>query len=206
MKIKWYLSTLVVVFSFLGICNNKISLPNQEILLQFNSEEVTTEQSQKAIATIKQQLRCFGVDYFHVSESGNGELRISYHSSMDVESIKKSLSEDGLGLDLTSLNPNDKDEKSPNQNHKDYNLDVYELQKTTDSNNSAGKYIIVVKQDYDRYISPSFYPYVSQHDFCQPVEFEKLANNSFTQHALATNSTSYIIPEVRAGPTSAKSL
>lgn len=206
MKIKWYLSTLVILLSFLGICHNQISTPNQEILVQFNTEEVTSEQSKKAIEVIKQQLHNFGIESFHIREIENGELRISYHSSLDVESIKKALSEKELGLALSSLQQDKKTSKKPSEeHHKDYDLDVYEIQKTSDGNNSAGKFVIVVKQDYDRYLNSNFYPSFNQTDFGQLKVVENLPNNSIEYIAFVINYTSHVIPEVRAGPAFANS-
>ncbi len=203
MKTKWYLSTLVVVFTFLGIFLNQASSPNQEILVQFSSEEITTQQSDKAIAVIKRQLQDFGIDSFHIQKSENGDLRISYHSSMDVESIKKALSQNELHLDFESSNQHDNgSRKSSEKNQNYYNLDVYDLHKTSDGNNSAGKYVIVVKQDYDRFLNSNFYPSFNQTDFNLSTEGEKVANNSCKAVVFATNQNAHIIPEVRAGPTS----
>lgn len=205
MKIKWYLSTLVIVLVLLGICHNQISSPNQEILVQFNSTEVTTEQSQNAIALIKRQLQNFGIESFHIHEDENGELRISYHSSIDVESIKKSLFQEELGLGLTTLNQNEKSSKSPSkQKQKDYNLNVYELHKNPDSNNSAGKYVVIVKQDYDRFLNSNFYPSLIQIEVSQPNSADKQPNNVYENSSFAINDSSHIIPEVRAGPKTSK--
>ncbi len=201
MKAKWYLSTLVVVLTFLGICHNQISTPNQEILLQFNSDEVTTEQSQNAIANIEQQLRSFGIENIQVREDENGQLKIAYYSAVDIESIKKILSAESLNLDVASLKlDKNSSKKTSKDNQKDYNLDVYEIQKPADGNNSAGKFVVIVKQDYDRFLNSNFYPSFNQIDANQTHIVEKLSNSFFKDIAVAIQNTSHIIPEVRAGP------
>ncbi|MCB0445546.1 MAG: hypothetical protein KDC68_07840 [Gelidibacter sp.] len=202
MKTKWYLSALILVLTFLGICHNQISLPNQEVLVQFNTKEVTAEQSQNAIAAIKQQLQAFGVDNIQVREESNGSLKISYHSAIAVENIKKTLSDDeALALDFTALNHHKKNSKYPSKKQsKNYNLDVYELHKHTDNSNSAGTYVINQKQDYDRFFNPNIGLHTTE------IDFSKTNNVVTSSHKLNKNSvflidnTSYIIPEVRAGP------
>ncbi|MEZ4856745.1 MAG: hypothetical protein R2812_09765 [Gelidibacter sp.] len=202
MKTKWYLSALILVLTFLGICHNQISLPNQEVLVQFNTKEVTAEQSQNAIAAIKQQLQAFGVDNIQVREESNGSLKISYHSAIAVENIKKTLSDDeALALDFTALNHHKKNSKYPSKKQsKNYNLDVYELHKPTDNSNSAGTYVINQKQDYDRFFNPNIGLHTTE------IDFSKTNNVVTSSHKLNKNSvflidnTSYIIPEVRAGP------
>ncbi|MEZ4802224.1 MAG: hypothetical protein R2797_05575 [Gelidibacter sp.] len=200
---KWYISALVIILAFLGICINQVSSPNQEILVQFNSKEITMEQSEGAIDFIKRQLQNFGIESFHINKGDNGDLRISYHSSIDVESIKKALSTNELDFDFVSLNKENKGSKKQSERHKkNYNLDVYELHKTSEGSNSAGTNVIVVKQDYERYLNPNLYPSFDQMDFGQQLLSEKLSSDSFNHVALAINNTSHIIPEVRAGPIS----
>lgn len=200
MKMKWYLSTFVIAIAFLGICHYQMAAPNQEILLRFNSKGVTVEQTDSAIASIKGQLQNFGIDSIHIHNE-NGELRISYHSYIDVESIKKSLSEKELGIGLTSLNQHGKRTKSPHkENKKDYRLDVYEIQKTSDSNTSTGKFLVIVKQDYDRFLNSNFYPSFNQNEVNGHHEIFKVTNKIITSFAILIENTSYVIPEVRAGP------
>ena len=199
MKAKWYFSTLVVALVSLGIYQHKISSPNQEILLQYNPDEVTTEQSQTAIEAITEQLQIFGIDDVRVHQTKNGELRISYHSSIAVENIKKALSEKSLQLEIASLNHNNSKNPSKNQ-EKDYQLDVYEIHKTSDSSNSAGKFVVVVKQDYDRYLNSNFYPSFNQFQVNEQTDFENTSNKMFTSLSIVKDNNSYIIPEVRAGP------
>ena len=200
MKAKLYIVALVLALSCVGIFQNKISAPNQEILLQFNSENVSEEQSQLAIAKIELQLKSFGVDDVHVSQQKDGHLKISYYSSVDIESIKKSLSEsEDYAFDYTSK----QNDKLPKNDSKDYNLDIYEIHKSSNGNNgAAGKALWIAKQDYDRFLNPnisfsSFFASVENVD-CY-VRKTVIANRSV---AIVTENSSHIIPEVRAGPVS----
>ncbi|HLT32991.1 MAG TPA: hypothetical protein VKZ98_04310 [Aquaticitalea sp.] len=197
MKIKWYISTIVLVLTFFGICSNQLSSPNQEILLKFDTEEVTIEQSLSAIEAIKQQLSHFGIESFHIHENVNGEIRISYHSSIAVESIKKTLFNGQLGIDFTSLDNSQQKNEVPSQKH-DFDLDVYELQKNAD--HSTGEHAWVVKQDYDRFLNPNFFPSSNHSEFKTSNEIENSTNEIFRDVTITITNTSYIIPEVRAGP------
>lgn len=201
MKIKWYLSTLVLVFIFFGLFQKQMSAPNQEILVAFNTEEVSIEQSQNAVAAISDQLRAFGIDDILVQKTANGSLKISYHSAISVENIKKTFGRDLLELNISPVHLEKSNRKFPSKNNqKDYNLDVYAIQKTSDNNQSTGKYVIAVKQDFDRYLNTSFYPNFISVDLSL-VNQAKSTLNSFSEVSFnLINDTSYIIPEVRAGP------
>ena len=203
MKMKWYLSTLVIALAFLGIYHNQISVPNQEILVQFNSDEVSAEQSQTTIATIKQQLQTLGVENIQVHTESNGKLKISYHSSSDVQSIKKILTEgENVVLDYSSLNQESKSNKeSSGKNHKKYNLDVYEIHKKTgETSNSAGTSVLNVKQDYDRFVYPNDCLHSNDIDITAADGTSNQAYKVNKDIATAIDNTSNTIPEVRAGP------
>lgn len=200
MKIKWYISTLVIILAFVGICSNQISSPNQEILIKYDIYEVSLEQSKKAIDVIKQQLSEFGVEDFNVRESENGEIRISYRSFTAVESIKQALSGKDLGFDFISTHPNRSSDKTPTKEpHKNFNLDVYELQKSSDTN-STGKFAWIIKQDYDRYLNSNFYPAFNFTEVLEPSSFNSSGNRTFPDVTITIKNAHYIIPEVRAGP------
>jgi hypothetical protein len=201
MKMKWYISTLIIALTAFGIYQNKISSPNQEILVQFGSDAVSIEQTQTAIANIKQQLQAFGVEVIQVKQSENGKLKIAYYSSNDVESIRKMLSEDHhLLLDYTNVEhhtgkfPSDKKSKT-------YNLDIYELHQSNDgSQGASGTSVLIVKQDYDRFFNPNVVLPCAIIDAGKTNRFVKEAYKVNNAIAIAIDRTSRTIPEVRAGP------
>ncbi len=197
MKTKWYFSTFIIIFTFLGICYNHISLPNQEIVVQFNSNEVTAEQSEKAITIIKSQLHEFGIEQVYVEKQLNGEIKFSYRSSLDVTSIKNTLTE----IEFLEVNSTSDDRQQKKSNKKNYDFDVYEIHKTKDSNsNSAGKFVIITKQEFDRYVNTNLtIPQVTiENKLCdlEAKVLEKINRNNVH----ITNTISHNIPEVRAGP------
>ena len=201
MKLKWYISTLIFALTAFGIYQNKISSPNQEILVQFGTDEVSIEQTQTAIASIKKQLQTFGVEVIKVNQSESGVLKIAYYSSLGVESIKKMLSEsDHLMLDYSGVSHHQNKVPS-DKNHKNYNLDIYELHQTTDgSQGAAGTAVIIVKQDYDRFFNPNVWFPCIVLDVSKTNQFVKEAFKVNHSISIAINTTSRTIPEVRAGP------
>ena len=202
MKTKWYISTFIIVFTLLGICHTNISLPNQEIIVEFNDDKVTNDQSQNAIASIKQQLQDFGVDNIQVRQVSNGNFRIVYHSSVAVESIKMALSSsENITKDISSLNLNHQKQSSDN-NQKHYNLDVYEIQGISVDFDLTGSLTLETKYVYDRLVNSIDYSNVV--DVNETIGDETLQIDFKRNRAivLTIENTSHAIPEVRAGPNS----
>lgn len=199
MKAKLYISTLILALSFAGIFHFKTSSPNQEILVQFNSGDISKEQSLGAIANIKLQLQALGVEDIHVRETEGGKLKITYFSSLDIENIKQTLSDDDNIIVENTVRGH---ETLPsNKPSKNYNLDIYEIHQSTDGNQgSAGKSVWIVKQDYDRFLNPNVCFYSKDIDTSDTDQSDKVAFKIHTAVAIAIDNSSHIIPEVRAGP------
>lgn len=202
MKTKWYISTFIIVFTLLRICHTNISLPNQEIIVKFNNDEVTNNQSQNAIASIKQQLQDFGVDNIQVRQVSNGNFRIVYHSSVAVESIKLALtSSENLPINIASFGLN-KQKSSSNNNQKNYHLDVYEIQGISVDYDLTGTLTLETKHVYERFVNSNVYSDVDDINISIDDEPLERAFKLYKDIAIAIENTSHTIPEVRAGPIS----
>ncbi|HNQ26682.1 MAG TPA: hypothetical protein PKL92_02065 [Aquaticitalea sp.] len=200
MKAKRYIGILALALMFFGICRLPIASPNQVILVRFNPDEVTTEQSRNVIEAIAQQLQSFGAQDVFVHQSDEGELRILYRSTISAEDIKLALSDNNLDFGITAVGHGASPQKTLYDDGTDYQLYVYELYKTLENNNSAGKFVVVVKQDYDRFLNSNFYPSVIQLGSELPKDIrEGHGKISNTDHIIA-EIEAHIIPEVRAGP------
>ena len=117
MKPKWYLSTFILIVAFLGASLQQFSVPNQEIVLQFEDQEISLVETENAITNIKKQLQDIGVEKIQVYKSDNGVLKISYFSEIDVVSIKKIFSkEKALKLSYSSLDIEEGTSKIPFKN------------------------------------------------------------------------------------------
>lgn len=201
MKAKWYFSTLVIALTLLGVCQEQVSVANQEIVMEFVYDEVTSGDVQDAIAVVKKQLHTLGIYNIQVGEKEDGRLKITYYSDVNVASIKKLLSkEKKINLDYTSYNQDEEHSELPtNENKNSYNLDVYEIQQDTDGESDLnGIYVVELKHEYDRFSNPNFY--IGKIDVSEEDRIVKIAYKVRRHIAIAMDDMSHYVPDVRAGP------
>ncbi|RMA57024.1 hypothetical protein [Ulvibacter antarcticus] len=201
MKTKWYLSTLVLILALLGLSQQQITVPNQEIVVQFD-DEVTIAQAQNAIAIVKKQLQSIGVDKIHVWEAADGRLKITYYSEIDVTGIEKIFSkEKNLDLGYTTFDHDDQDSEFPSQNDSNtYKVNVSEIQSSFDDASDLNGLLLERTQKIERPYNPLLYFTVATIDASEENSIEKISFRIQSNIAIAIDNSSYIIPEVRAGP------
>ena len=206
MNAKWFFSTLIILFTLLGsVAHQEQShIPNQEIVLQFTSDDISYDETQNAITNVKKQLHHLGINEILIGDVIDGVLTITYHSSIDIKSIKKSLLEKGMNLGNASVKNGSESLKSTSkENAQNYNLDIYEIQDDSKQNQgSAGKFVIVAKQDYDRYSNSNVVSNHNKINVSETAKLAKLALKVYGSIAIKIDQTSHSIPEVRAGPIS----
>ncbi len=206
MNKKWCFGTLLTVLALLVVVQQETVVPNQEIVLEFVDIEVTSPEAQNAITIVKKRLQSLGAKKTRVSqELRNGTLKITYYSDTDVESIKKTLSEEqGIALDHIVYDQNGDDNQYPfNDDFKDYNLDVYEIHKSTDLDTGFNeKYLLKVTYKREGNTNYTLYSFVTDIDDTRINRLVKVAQKLYADIALAIDNTSRTIPEVRAGPIS----
>lgn len=199
MKTKWYLSAFIVVLTLFGIVQNNTSSPNQEVIVRFDTQKVTSQQSQQAIDFVEKQLQAVGITNIKVEKLTNHQLKISYHSTVDVLVVKSILSKT---VDNTSVAVNAKDIKGHKKSgKKTVDFDVYEIQKSTQHDaNSTGKCVLVTKQDYDRSSNIHYSAFFGQNIEVLTFKAYAVGRSIASQNILAKYYKTYTIPEVRAGP------
>lgn len=201
---KWYISTFIIILTILGtVCEQQITVPNQEIVLEFTDVELTSEVAQNTIAIVKKQLQDIGVENIQVSEQESGTLKITYYSDADVESIKKSFSkENRLDIAFVSHNQKDKSAEFPfDENTISYNLNVFEIQNVNDAEwDFNGIVVPEIKSKSDRFFEPNLYVYNAVIHLKKLDRIVKEAHKVSESIAIAINNTSHKIPEGRAGP------
>jgi len=160
MKKKWYFGILVSALALLVIVKEQSVVPNQEVVLQFQDVEVTSQEARQAIANVKKQLESIGVEYTIVSKKlEDGKLKIAYYSDVDVEFIKKVLSEtQNVALDHVLYDQTGDNDQGPvHDNSKDYSLSVYEIQKSIDTDSGFnGVCVIETKQGQEGYFKYNY--------------------------------------------------
>ena len=206
MKQKWYLSTFVLILVLLGYSRQQAYVPNQEIVMQFVNAEVTSDVTQNAIAIVKKQLQTIGISNIQVRETAAGRLKITYYSDLDVASIKRIFSKElSLELGYTSLGPieeGEQDKFPPNKSSNSYNLNVCEIQNSYDAESDFNGYVLELTPENERLYHPVVDLSLDKNDAREKSRIEKVAYLIQRDIALAIDTSSRIIPEVRAGPES----
>lgn len=199
---KWFFSTLIVVLALFGISSGQVATPNQEIVVQFNDDEVTLDEAQNAIAIVKKQLQIIGVENIRVLEGDDNGLKITYYSDVDVAVIKRIFSE-GKKLELGSISYSQEKEpvEFPSKNNStSYKLNVCEIHVSPDAEIDFNGYLLEVTSGNDSYFNPIVYFTVNEIDVRERNRIEKVAYTVQSTIALRLDCSSHNIPEVRAGP------
>ncbi|WP_147376135.1 hypothetical protein [Ichthyenterobacterium magnum] len=205
MNSKWYFSTLIIILALLGgiASQQQTSVPNQEIVLQFNDDEVTSNEAQNTITIVKEQLEAIGVDNIQILDLEQGQLKITYYSDADISSIKKIFSKDKtLAFDDATKHQEESPAKIPSENKSvSYNLDVFEIHNGSDiASGLSGKLALESKTGNDRFFNPNTFMSIKETDDKEDESIIKVAYKLRRDIAIAIDNTSYKIPEVRAGP------
>ncbi|NNL15417.1 MAG: hypothetical protein HKO81_02095, partial [Flavobacteriaceae bacterium] len=196
MKLKWYIGALIIILTFLGVGQHQISVPNQQIVLQF-ADDASSDETQNAVAIVKKQLQDVGADNIIVSDGKDGRLNISYYSNLKVARIKNILSEE-TQLDLGIVEEQyENDSKLPfDENQNTYNFDVYEIQKESNSDwDFNGTNILELKSEANGFSKPKVYTTINGIDFKET--YSKVTYNTHYANANAIDNNLGKIPEVR---------
>jgi hypothetical protein len=202
MNSRWYISILIITLTFLGgiASTQQVATPNQEIVLQFSSENVSLQDTLNAITSVKQQLEFAGVNAIKVQTLQGGQLKITYFSNSDVEDIKTLLSKE-YALDLGYLSQGNNQNKTPSEEKKiKYNFDVYEIEQADNISELEGKLALEPKVENDRIFNSNVLVSAEEIDIDAKENIEKIAYKLSRTIAIAIDNHSYKIPEVRAGP------
>lgn len=202
MNSKWYLSTLILIVAFLGLSQQQVTVPNQEIVVQFDNDEVSYSDAQNAIAIVRKQLQRIGVHKIQVRESVDGSLKITYYSEIDVTGIEKIFShENSVALGYSAYNQSESGSSFPSENDSNtYKFNVSEIQASFDDASDFKGFLLSHSEKIERPCNPFLYisfvnTFVSEEHRIDKIQF------AVQQHVFsATDNSSHTIPEVRAGP------
>jgi len=202
-KVKLHIGILILILTFFGVASQQqISVANQEIVLQFTEIEVTSQEAQNTIAIVKKHLQDLGVDNIQVKKEKNGKLKISYYSESDVASIKNTLSKEKKLEFCYTSNNEDKghQEHSSDDSPTNFNFDIYEIQNANDSDFGLDGIVLEKKSENDRYYDPNVFFPSNVIDVKKDDRILKVSYKVWRNIGALIDNTSYIIPEVRAGP------
>ncbi len=195
---RWYLLTLLVSLTLLGLSQSEYTVPNQELVVQFSNAQISDEDADIAILDLKSQLVSIGAENIQVIEDRDGKLKISYFTAKDSEEIKSILSEE-FEVSYSKTNKNDSDH-SKNQHSSDFYFDVVEIWETNDVNPISKGVVIDIKAESDRFYKPK---HISGSQSAHSVQVNIMAEVEFSTYfviALTIKQPEFKFPEVRAGP------
>lgn len=204
MNSKWFIGVVVVALTFLGISLEQTAVPNQEIVVQFNRDAVSANETENTIASVTKQLQSIGVEGIQVVKTVDGNLKISYYSAIDVAVVKDLFAKQAhVQLGYSAFNPNDDSSNQPFDNDTaTYELNISEIQTAPDADMGLNGAVVDIKSGNEWYVNPVLYLGNTNVDFGIQNNLEKVAYTIYGAITLGIDTTSYKIPEVRAGPVS----
>jgi hypothetical protein len=184
------------------VSQQQITLPNQEIVLQFEDVNLTSNQTGEAVTAIKQKLQGLGAKNIKVLTLQEGKLKITYFSDEDIASIKQQfLDQETLTLQLTSQSKDNNPSQLPTQeSNVNYDINVYEIQNSQHSGwDFDGAIASDTEVKSDRFLDPNYFAKESAgYDYTDSlIQITYKIRKAIT---IQISDALHTIPEVRAGP------
>lgn len=197
MRNKWYLYTFIIALAILGISLEQNTVPNQEILIKFDTSQSSVHNTQDAIALVKSKLENVDVSNIKVEKLIDGTLKLSYYSDLEVSEIQEIFSETSNSQAYTTT-----PDHYPTDDGADYyKLDIYKIQDTSDFDGPAG-HIIEPKSETTRATSFDTYAAFNNQQVREENSNTHTTYTLYRYNAIALENIQYRIPQVRAGPIS----
>ena len=195
MNARWYIGTLFLLFIYFGAFHEQVTIPNQEIVLEFADAKVDQRDVKNTITEVREKLLEIGVSNIKIQETKGSTLKISYYSVIHIDNIKEALLEENqLALNQKSQDKEDKDASL------DYKIDVYELTDKTDISKHNDQFVFDNKYNADRSIINHNSGFVKNPKVLKADQLFKVAYNAYKNNPFIKDYTSHKEPEVRAGP------
>lgn len=174
---------------------------NQEIVFHFNDVQPSSNEAQSTIQIVKIKLQELGVENINISNQDEDKLKITYYSRADIASVKEVLfNEMKLNLDFAFKPNKTNGDHSSNSNEVDFDLDIYEIQNTHQSNSGFDNCVLVKKSEIDRYYDPNSWFTFFGLQLNNDCDNQKVAFRIWCYVENTISNPSYVFPEVRAGP------
>ncbi|WP_299102573.1 hypothetical protein [uncultured Winogradskyella sp.] len=201
MKTKLHFGILAVLLAFLGTFFEQGEAPNQQIVIQFSNETTSIEESENAILSIQEKLKSIGVSDITIGQSNSGLLRITYYSTADVMQIQDALY-NAEGFEIFNNKTDQSSTEFPdNQKANDYKINVSEIKAQTPiAWDLEGTQVAEFNHKTDQSHTLKVQNLGNQ---VYPEPNNCIVNSiiaTYKKAAILKNTSSYKIPEVRAGP------
>ena len=205
MSKKWFIWTFVSALALLIAIQERVDVPNQEIVLHFENGDINSQEAIAALAAVKDQLEALEVLNILVSkDTENGILRIQYYSSEKVEVVKSIISHQSELALQHVFYAKDKNESIPlDKESNEYSISVFEIQTATDSGlEFNGTYVPEIKYTTEGHLDSHIFKFDNEISLSEPDGFWNTKIKVNTSVVLNLQKRSFKIPQVRAGPTS----
>ena len=198
---KWYLRSFVILVVLIGLTLEQIAQPNQQIVVEFAGDSISLSSAQNTIAVVTNKLQAIGAKNIKVQQSANGDVTISYFSTIDTQSIKGMLSSKKELLDgVASSSGTPKNQTPPFDTSSVYKLDVYEIQQQYDTAPDLNGLVLTFEGKTHRYFIAKVYGAIGGNQIAQQNKISKISFIAQGAVSLVLTDFSYKIPQVRAGP------
>ncbi|WP_439152028.1 hypothetical protein [Winogradskyella sp.] len=201
MKTKLQIGILIMLFAFLGTYVEHTSVPNQQIVIQFEDGSISASDAESAINNIREKLHNIGAEAILIGDNEDGRLKITYYSDAAIDIVQNVLSQEtdySLYPDSNNENPF----KTPiSSDEHSYQLNISEIQNSgSNSWDFEGTQVVELNHKSDRFNhlkvnSSAKHNSSNAHNVLCSNELIKAEIIAFY-----IDSLSYKIPEVRAGP------
>tara|TARA_B100000768_G_scaffold73725_1_gene70595 strand:- start:305 stop:916 length:612 start_codon:yes stop_codon:yes gene_type:complete len=201
MQPKWYLRSFIILVALIGLTLEQITQPNQQIVVEFEVDIISLASAQRTIATVTKELKAIGAQSIKVQQGANGDVTISYYSTIDTQSIKGMLSSKKELLDgVASGGSTPKNQSPPFNTRSVYKFDVYEIQKQSDIEPDLNGLVFTFEGKTHRYYIAKVYGAIDGNQIAQQNKITEISFIAQGAVSLGLTEFSYKIPQVRAGP------
>ncbi|HPF11344.1 MAG TPA: hypothetical protein PKW08_02860 [Flavobacteriaceae bacterium] len=200
MNLKWSLLSFLAILAFMGIRLENTIVPNQEIVVQFGANTTNADEAQKVLTAVKYRLQSIGAKEIEVSEMQDGKLKITYFSAIDIAFVNEVLSH-GAKDGISFLEGKGLPKPPCSDPSLVFEFKVSKIKNEGDNHLGHQGVLVDVKSTCDPHHNSVWFFKDAKNDF--PLLHHTSFATCFTSKvALFIDTTSHIIPEVRAGPLS----
>ena len=202
MKTKLHIGIISILLAFLGAYVERNTVPNQQIVIQFLDENISSKDAETTIQVVTEQLQSIGIENILIGKHKDGLLKIIYFSDSDVSHIQSILTKaKSLKFNYASRHKNSNN-LPDNKTLEDFQFNVSKIQNKTYSNwGLNGIQVVEFNHKSDRFNNLKL-------NNSATITNSKLSNAK-TEITFRVNTTTtstldniyYKLPEVRAGPT-----
>ncbi len=194
MKTKLHLFGLIVFLGILTVFQDKYTVPNQELIVEFSDKNISQLEVNTAIFEVQKKLKTLQVTSFSVGGLSEGKLKITYYTTTSVYHIKQLLKS------IKALSVNMPFSTEDKQGAQKYNVDVFEINSNQSTSNPSKGLALETKFENNRFSNPLNTASITQVYHYNAVKTFTELKRLLYKSPVLTGGFFYNIPEVRAGP------